>query len=202
MSPDGRLTSHQQQLAGQIADIEQREQDITAQAAVYASGVEYFERAEPPASPSQPKPKLARGAGRVAGPARGGGVGVVGGSTRPARRGPRTNRPGSSERRCSARCHGHAPRRWRAGKPVTPPGLDPALEDAYHLVVASMEHELAGVGGKSIAVTSVGQGASRTSTVLQIANAASQENRTILLIDADVRMRHLSERVDFAQVAV
>ena len=55
------------------------------------------------------------------------------------------------------------------GKPVTPPGHDPALEDAYHLVVASMEHELAGVGGNSIAVTSVGQGASRTSTVLQIA---------------------------------
>ena len=50
-------------------------------------------------------------------------------------------------------------------------------------------------------MTSVGRGASRTSTVLNIADAASQENRTILLIDADVRMRHLSERVDFAQVA-
>ena len=58
-SADGRLTSRQQQLAGQIADLQQREQDITAQAEVYASGVEYFEQAEPPTSPSQPKPKLA-----------------------------------------------------------------------------------------------------------------------------------------------
>ena len=64
-----------------------------------------------------------------------------------------------------------------------------------------MEHELAGVGGKSIAMTSVGPGDGKTSTTLQIANAASQENRRILLIDADVRMRHLSERVDLAEVA-
>jgi cellulose biosynthesis protein BcsQ len=56
------------------------------------------------------------------------------------------------------------------------------------------------VGGNSIAVTSVGPGASRTSTVLQIANAAWREHRTILLIDADVRLRHLSERVAAAQV--
>jgi len=67
-------------------------------------------------------------------------------------------------------------------------------------VVASLQHELAGVGGKSIAVTSVGPGDSKTSTALQIANAASQENRKILLIDADVRTRHLSELFDFAQV--
>jgi Mrp family chromosome partitioning ATPase len=82
-----------------------------------------------------------------------------------------------------------------AGTPVTspPPVLDPAVADAYHFVVASMEHELAGVGGKSIAVTSVGPGDSKTSTALHIANAASQEHRKVLLIDADVRMRRLSE---------
>ena len=59
-----------------------------------------------------------------------------------------------------------------------------------------MEHELAGVGGKSIAVTSVGPGNSKTSTALQIGNAASQEKQMILLIDADVRTRDLSDRVD------
>ena len=79
------------------------------------------------------------------------------------------------------------------GQAVTPPGLDPALEDAYHLIVASMEHELAGVGGKTIAVTSVGPGDNKTSTALHIGKAASQENRKILLIDADLRLRHLSE---------
>ena len=197
-SSDGRLTSRQQQLAGQIADIEQRQLDITAQAEVYASGVEYFERAEPPASPSQPKPML--------GAVLGGLVGLLAAGAwawRAAARDQRAEGRDEPARILGAPLLGEVPRPRAppVGSPVTPPGLDPALEDAYHLVVASMEHELAGVGGKSIAVTSVGQGASRTSTVLQIATAASQENRTILLIDADVRMRRLSERVDFAQVA-
>ena len=193
-SPDGQLTSRQQQLAGQIADIEQRQLDITAQAEVYASGVEYFERAEPPASPSQPKPKLAAVLGGL--------VGLLAAGAwawRAAARDQRAEGRDEPARILGAPLLGEVPRprapQVATGNPVTPPGLDPALEDAYHLVVASMEHELAGVGGNSIAVTSVGQGASRTSTVLQIANAASQENRTILLIDADVRLRRLSERV-------
>ncbi len=199
-SPDGRLTPHQQQLVGQIADIEQRELDITAQAAVYASGVEYFERAEPPTSPSEPKPRLAAVLGGL--------VGLLAAGAWAwwaAARDQRAEGRGEPARILGAPLLGEVPRprapHAATGKRVTPPALDQTLEDAYHLVVASMEHELAGVGGKSIAMTSVGPAASRTSTVLKIANAASQENRTILLIDADVRMRRLSERVDFAQVA-
>ena len=64
-----------------------------------------------------------------------------------------------------------------------------------------MEHELTGVGGKSVALTSVGPGDGTTTTALQIASAASQEDRRVLLIDADVRMRHLSERVGLAEDA-
>jgi hypothetical protein len=45
-------------LAGQINDLQQREQDISTQASVYPSGVELFERAELPTSPTQPKPIL------------------------------------------------------------------------------------------------------------------------------------------------
>ena len=100
-SPDGQLSSHQQQLAGQIADIEQREQDITAQAEVYASGVEYFESGRTARLPIAAQAQASGGAGRVAGPARGGGVGVVGGSTRPARRGP--GRTGPDPRSAAAR---------------------------------------------------------------------------------------------------
>ena len=57
-SPNGNLTSAQQQLASQINDIQQREQDISTQASVYPSGVELFEQAETPALPTQPKPLL------------------------------------------------------------------------------------------------------------------------------------------------
>ncbi len=62
-SPDGQLTARQQQLASQIEDLQQREEDITAQVEVSGSAVEYFEQAEPPTSPTQPKPKLAAAVG-------------------------------------------------------------------------------------------------------------------------------------------
>jgi len=199
-SPDGRLTSRQQQLAGRITDLLQREQDITTQVEVYASGVELFERAEPPDSPSQPKPKLTAALGALLGLLAAGAW-----AWWAAARDQRAEGRGDPARILGAPLLGEVPRlhapQVAAGKPVSPPVLDPAVADAYHLVVASMEHELAGVGGKSIAVTSVGPGDSKTSTALQIANAASQENRKILLIDADVRIRRLSEFSGHAGVA-
>ena len=200
-SADGQLTSRQRQLAGQIADVQQREQDIATQAEVYASGVEYFEQAEPPSSPSQPKPKLAA--------LLGGFLGLLAAGAWAwwaAARDPRAEGRGEPARILEAPLLGEVQpppdSRVVTGDPVTPPALDPALEDAYHLIVASLEHELAGFVGKSIAVTSVGPGDTRTSTMLQIASAALQENRKILLIDADVRMRHLSEHVDVASERV
>jgi Mrp family chromosome partitioning ATPase len=199
-SADGQLTMRQQQLTRQITDLQQREQDITAQAKVFNSGVEYFEQAEPPASPSQPKPKL--------GAMLGGLVGLLAAGAWAwwaAARNPRAEGRDEPARILGAPLLGEVPRlpasQAATGTPVTPPGFDPPLDDAYHLVVASIEHELAGVGGNSIAVTSVGPGDSRTSTALHIATAASQENRNILLIDADVRTRRLSEWVEVAQVA-
>ena len=87
------------------------------------------------------------------------------------------------------------------GEPAPPTKLDPADEDAYHFIVASMDHELAGVSGKSIAVTSARMGNGKTSTALRIADAATRENRKILLIDADMRMQLLSKRVGEAQIA-
>jgi tyrosine-protein kinase len=199
-SADGRLTFRQQQLTSQIADLQQREQDIAAQARVFAAGVDYFEQAEPPASPSQPKPKL--------GAMLGGLLGLLAAGAWAwwaAARDPRAEGRDEPARILGAPLLGEVPRvpdpQAATGKPITPAGFDPALDDAYYLVVASIEHELAGVGGNSIAVTSVGPGDSRTSTALQIATAASQENRNILLIDADVRTRRLSERVEIPEVA-
>ena len=139
-------------------------------------------------------------AGRVARPARGGGMGMVGG--RAPTSAPRAG--GEPARILEAPLLGEVPRlrapQVATDEPGTPTALDPALADTFHLIVASMEHELAGVGGKSIAVTSVGPGASKTTTTLLIGNAASQ-NRKILLIDADVRVRQLSQTLDFAPVA-
>ena len=77
---------------------------------------------------------------------------------------------------------------------LTPPQtLGPAVTDAYHSVVAALGHELAIVGGSSIVVTSVTPDDTKTSTTLQIASAAVEEDRKILLIDADERTRRLSQ---------
>ena len=199
-SPDGELTSRQQQLTAQVADLQQREQDITTQVGVYASGVEYFEQAEPPTSPSQPKPKLAA--------ALGGMLGVLAAAAwawwaagRDQRAEGRAEPAGILEAPLLGEVPPLRAPQMATGDAVNPTGLDPAVDDAFHLIVASMEHWLAVVGGKSIAVTSIGPGDSKTSTALQIANAASQENRNVLLIDADVRLRHLSERVRSAPAA-
>ena len=91
--PDGRLTSRQQQLAGQIADIQHRELEITVEGEVSASGVEYFERAEPPASPSQPKIKLAVVLGGLLGLLAAGAFAWWAAARRPARRGPERTGP-------------------------------------------------------------------------------------------------------------
>jgi uncharacterized protein involved in exopolysaccharide biosynthesis len=197
---DGRLTSGQQQLAGQIADLQQRQQDIAVQAEVHASGVELFETADPPPAPAQPKPKLAAALGALLGL-----LGSAGWAWWAAARDQRAERRGDPARILEAPLLGEVPRLRTlrlAGRPVAdPPVLDPAVADAYHFVVASLDHELAGVGGKSVAMTSVGPGDGKTSTALQIANAAIQENRKILLIDADVRMRQLSELFGAVDVA-
>jgi Mrp family chromosome partitioning ATPase/capsular polysaccharide biosynthesis protein len=206
--PDGRLTSRQQQLAAQITDLEQREQDITTQVEVYASGVELFERAEPPDSPTQPKPKLTVMLGALLGL-----LGAAAWAWWAAARHQRAEGRGDPAPILGAPLLGEVPgppllgevpglsaRRLSAGKPVTsPPVLTPPVADAYHFVVASLKHELAELGGTSIAVTSVGPGDSKTSIALNIAKAAYQENRKILLIDADVRTLRLTELFGFTQ---
>jgi Mrp family chromosome partitioning ATPase len=200
-TPDGRLTLRQQQLAGQIRDLQDRQQEIAAQAAMYASGVELFERAELPDAPIQPKPKLAMALGGLLGLLAAGGW-----AWWAAARNQRAEGRGDPARILGAPLLGEVPRLRAYQAPPERPGtaplvLDSTVGDAYHFVVASLEHELAGIGGKSIAMTSVGPRDGKTWTALQIANAASQENRKILLIDADVRMRHLSELSGSAEVS-
>jgi Mrp family chromosome partitioning ATPase/uncharacterized protein involved in exopolysaccharide biosynthesis len=199
--PDGRLTSRQQDLTARIQNLQDREQDITVQADVYASGVEYVEQAVPPTAPSQPKPKLAVALGAL--------LGLLGSGAWAwwaAARDQRAEGRSEPARILGAPLLGEVPRlrtlRLSTGRSVAdPPVLDSSVADAYHFVVASLEHELAGVGGKSVAMTSVGPGDGKTSTALQIANAALQENRKILLIDADVRMRQLSELFCYVEAA-
>jgi Mrp family chromosome partitioning ATPase/capsular polysaccharide biosynthesis protein len=189
----GQLTPRQQQLSNQIVDLEQREQDVTEKFALYGDGVELFERAEPPERPTQPKPKLSALLGALLGL-------LVAGvwAWWAAARNQRAEGRGDPARILGAPLLGEvlalpAPRASAGGAAALFPPPESTVADAYHVVVASLDHELAGVGGSSVAVTSVGLGDSRTLTMLSIAAAASEENRNVLLIDADERTRRLSE---------
>jgi Mrp family chromosome partitioning ATPase len=168
--------------------------------ALYGSGVELFERAEQPESPVQPKPKLSALLGALLGLL---GAGIW--AWWAAARNQRAEARGDPAQVLGVPLLGEVPAlrvsRAPAGSPAAlPPALEPSAADAYHVIVASLNHELAGVGGSSVAVTSVGLGDSRTSTTLSIATAAWEENRKVLLIDADERKRRLSELYGFHEV--
>ena len=199
-STGSQLMPRQQQLTDDIGELDQREQDIMEKLALYGSGVELFERAERPESPAQPKPKLIALLGALLGLL---GAGIW--AWWAAARNQRAEGRGDPARILGAPLLGEvpAPRASPApagGPAMLPPAREPGVADAYHVMVASLEHELAGVGGSSVAVTSVGLGDSRTSTTLSIATAAWEEHRKVLLIDADERTRRLSELYGFHEV--
>ena len=78
------------------------------------------------------------------------------------------------------------------GAPSSPP-KDPVAAEAYHVVLAALEHALSKVGGKVVAVASAGPGDGKTLAVLNLALAARREGRKVLLVDADERTRQLSQ---------
>ncbi len=86
-------------------------------------------------------------------------------------------------------------------EPISPPGVDPNLQDAYHLIFNAMEFELARIGGRSVAVTSASTDDPKTATTLQIGSSASLENQNVLLIDADLRLRQLSKHAVVDEVS-
>src|SRR6266702_2075351 len=175
----GNLTPQQEALSSQISNLKQRQQDIATELAVSPSGVELFERADLPEAPSQPKPKLFALLGAVLGA-----VGAGGWVWWAAARNQRAERPEDPARILGAPLLGEVPR-FHASRP--------SATDAHHFIVASLEHELESIGGTSVALTGVTPGDGTTTTALQIAIAARQEDRKVALIDADQRGRGLSE---------
>jgi Mrp family chromosome partitioning ATPase len=179
-------------LASQIAALRQREQDIAAQAAVYGSGVDLFERAEVPRSSSQLGPKLGALLGALLGL-----IVAWGGAWWAAGRNRRAETRDDPAPILGVPLLGEVPEFHAPsldGTQVPSPGLlGPVVAEAYHVVVGSLEHVLAGVGGTSVVVTSAAPGDGKTLTALNLAIAAQQQNRRIVLVDADVRSRRLSE---------
>ena len=169
------------------------EDDIAAQAAVYGSGVESFQEAVPPVSSSQPAPLLLALFGAVVGL-----IAAGGWAWWAAGRNRRVEAEGDAGAILGVPLLGETPRLGAklrgAGGPSSPPDeLDPVAAEAYHFVLAALEHALSKVGGKVVAVASAGPGDGKTVTVLNLALAARREGRKVLLVDADERTRRLSQ---------
>jgi Mrp family chromosome partitioning ATPase/capsular polysaccharide biosynthesis protein len=180
-------------VANLIGGLQVHEDEIAAQAAVYGSGVESFQEAAPPVSSSQPAPLVLALIGAVLGL-----VAASGWAWWAAGRNRRVEAEGDAGAILGVPLLGETPRldvKLRGtGAPSSPPGeLDPVAAEAYHVVLAALQHALSKVGGKVVAVASAGPGDGKTVTVLNLALAARREGRKVLLVDADERTRQLSQ---------
>ncbi|GAA4773050.1 hypothetical protein GCM10023200_01810 [Actinomycetospora chlora] len=179
-------------VADMIGALQANQNDVAAQAALYGSGVETFQQASPPTTSSQPAPALLALLGGLFGLVLAGGW-----AWWAAGRDRRVEAEEDAGAILGVPLLGETPQLGAelrgTGGPRTPPGeLDPVAAEAYHFVLASLEHALSRVGGKVVAVASAGQGDGKTVTVLNLARAARREGRTVRLVDADERTRRLS----------
>ena len=178
-------------MADLIGGLQVHENEIAAQAAVYGSGVESFQEAAPPVSSSQPAPLVLALIGAVLGL-----VAAGGWAWWAAGRNRRVESEGDAGAILGVPLLGETPRldvKLRGtGAPSSPP-KDPVAAEAYHVVLAALEHALSKVGGKVVAVASAGPGDGKTLAVLNLALAARREGRKVLLVDADERTRQLSQ---------
>jgi len=180
-------------LVTQIAGLQQREREISVRAASFGTGVDLFDRAELPTSPAQPPPALGAVLGAV--------LGLVAAGAwawwRAARdeRAERTDDPAAV---LGAPLLGEIPKfpASRQAGDLSLASVGPAAAEAYHFTVTSLEHALADIGGKSVAVTSVAPRDGKTTTALFLAVAAGQEHRRVILVDADERTRRLTRLCD------
>jgi Mrp family chromosome partitioning ATPase/capsular polysaccharide biosynthesis protein len=179
--------------AALIYKMQEQQQDIAAQGALYGSGVDSFQEAVPPVSSSQPTPLQLALIGAVLGLLA---AGVW--AWWAAGRDRRVEAEGDAGAILAVPLLGETPRLDMkpdgTGGPSSPPDeLDPLVAEAYHIVLASLAHALSRMGGKVVAVASPMSGDGKTVTVLNLALAARREGRNVLLIDADGRTRRLSQ---------
>jgi Mrp family chromosome partitioning ATPase/capsular polysaccharide biosynthesis protein len=175
-----------------IGTLQAHQSEIAAQAALYASGVESFEQAVPPVTSSQLSPLVLALSGALLGL-----VAAGGWAWWAAGRHRRVEADGDTGAILGVPLLGETPRLGAkmhgTNRPSWPGDLDPVAAEAYHVVLASLEHALSRVGGKVVAVASAAPGEGKTVTVLNLALAARREGRTVLLVDGDERTQGLSQ---------
>lgn len=171
----------------QLLALQGRVSEVSADAAMFGSGVQSQEPAQPPEAPASPSPVrygaltaiLAFVIGAAAAYRRVG---------RPARVGHDTD-PGAT---LSVPLLGEVPEYPHSELDLAELLPGTAASQAYRIVLSSIEYSLAGLGGSSVMVTSAEPGDGRTSTALHVAVAAARGGQSVVLVDADVHRPTLS----------
>jgi Mrp family chromosome partitioning ATPase/uncharacterized protein involved in exopolysaccharide biosynthesis len=175
----------------QLLSLESQVDQISVDAALYGSGVQLFEKAEPPVSPAQPQPL---GAALVAA--------FIGFLAAMALAWWRTEHRQNADDRLDPALAlgvpllGEVPEFSAAGMSGKLPAHEAShtvAGEAYHFLVASLGFALNDQGGHTVLVTSARPGDGKTVTAANLSIAAMRDGRRVLMVDADERARGLTE---------
>lgn len=187
---DATLEAQRSQLQTQFLQLEGRANQLEVDAALHGSRVQQFERAEPPSRPSQPRTGRTVAASVLL-------ALVTSAAVAWWLSGRRRSADGRQDPAAllGVPLLGAIPD-FRALKvegqtPTLSAPRSPAAE-AYQFVLSSMTTSLAELKGTTVLITSAQPGDGKTVTALNLALAASHDERQVLIVDADARVRGLS----------
>ena len=187
---DASAVAQRDAAVNQLISIDNRADQIAVDSALFGAGVELFEEAEVPRSPSAPTPLRNAALAGILG-ALGSGVWVWWRAAETATADGRND----PARALKAPLLGSVPNFEELGLETGLPTVDapktPAGE-AYQFLVGAMAFALAESGGRSVVLTSASPDDGKTVTCLNLAVAAAQDGRDVVLIDADTRVRGLT----------
>lgn len=185
VAADSRLTT----LEGELVALETRASEISANAVVFGSGVQFREVAIPPERPVSPSPL--RDGIIAAVLAFGIALGFAYWRSGTTRKVESRADPGEI---LEVPLLGEIPRLSGASRSAAG-GIMPGSEasEAFQFVLSSIEFSLSDIGASSVLVTSASPGDGKTFTALHLALASAREARRVTLVDGDIRVRGLSE---------
>lgn len=183
---EGQIEAFNQQLL----QLELTSQQLSVDAVLFGSGIDLFEEAVPPDSPSSAAPSLFALLGALLG----GGLATAYAYRRAARNG-RVESKHEPARILQAPLLGEIPtyKVSRSADLAERLVLEPAAAEAFQFLLTSVQFALDDVQGTSVVITSAMPGDGKTAIALHLALTAAHIDQQVLIVDGDVRMRGLTE---------
>lgn len=184
------LVAERDAAVAELLRVEQRANQLAVDASLFGSGVRLFEEADAPPGRAQPQP--------LRGGLLGAFLGLAAAAAFAYWRAGHSQR--ADDRHDPARILGvpllgEIPDLEAVGVPGAVPARDAPQSlaaEAYQFVVASLEYSREATNARSVLLTSPHAGDGKTTTALNLALAAQRDGRSVVLVDADERVRGLS----------